>query len=97
MSENRKQIDDWWNSLSEESRDELDAIAHSSILDGIVRYPYWDRALCAELLAWMKLEGDIAEAHGNWLGRLKRRAESRGREWTRDEFLRQCRLTEHGD
>ena len=86
-----------WESLTQEARDSLDRSARRSILDGLVGYPWWDHRLCAELLMWTTLEADVLEAHSAWLSKLKNRAERAGHDWTRDEFLRQCRLRPVGD
>ncbi|WP_454175259.1 hypothetical protein [Gordonia sputi] len=86
----------FWFRLSQDERDLLDQSARTSAL-GLTRYPYWDGAICAELLAWKDIEIEILEAHHAWLTRLKARAERHGRAWTHEEMLRQCRLTEAGD
>ncbi|ORM38174.1 hypothetical protein [Williamsia sp. 1135] len=97
MTEDRREKDVWWWSQTAELRDDLDNFARESVLEGLAGYPYWDIELCAELVAWSRLESEIAGAHSEWLERLKHRAESRGREWTRAEFLRMCRIAEAGE
>lgn len=86
----------FWFDLTQDQRDQLDRSAQRSILE-LPRYPYWSTEICAELLAWANLEIDVATAHGDWLAGLKARADRRGREWNRAEFLNQCRLHEAGD
>lgn len=86
----------WWFALDQELRDGLDESARRSALE-LPKYPFWDQLLCAELLAWTQLEIDVATAYGNWLAKLKSRAERHGRAWTHEEMLRQMRLTEAGD
>lgn len=88
----RSEADKWWQSLPAETRDNLDDTARKSVIDGLVGYPYWDRSICAELLAWVTLDGDVSGAHADWLAKLKHHVESRGREWNRGEFLRICHL-----
>ncbi|WP_030171786.1 MULTISPECIES: hypothetical protein [Actinomycetes] len=97
MSEDRRKIDEWWNSLDVAQREQLDEFARKSVVDGLAGYPYWNRALCAELLAWSHLGSEVLEAHSEWLAKLKHRAESRGRVWTRAEFLRTCHISEAGE
>lgn len=86
----------FWFRLSQDERDLLDHSARTSVLE-LPRYPYWDGAICAELLAWQRVEIDVLAAYNEWLERLKARADRRGRVWDRAEFLRQARLTEAGD
>ena len=86
----------FWFERPQEERDELDQSARDSILE-LPRYPFWDYAICAELLAWQRLEIDVLTAYNEGLERLKARADRRGRVWDRAEFLRQARLTEAGD
>ena len=95
MHENNPKFAFWFERPQEE-RDELDQSARDSILE-LPRYPFWDYAICAELLAWQRLEIDVLTAYNEWLERLKARADRRGRVWDRAEFLRQARLTEAGD
>lgn len=86
----------WWREeVPEETRARLDESARNSILDGLVGYPYWDKALCAELLAWKQLESDILEAHGDWLARTKAKFERHGWPWTTAELARRSQLWEH--
>lgn len=86
----------FWFEFSQEERDMLDQSARDSILE-LSGYPYWDQSICAELLAWQRIEIDVLTAYNEWLERLKARADRRGRVWDRAEFLRQARLTEAGD
>lgn len=95
MHENNPKFAFWFERPQEE-RDELDQSARNSILE-LPRYPFWDHSLCAELLAWQRIEIDVLTAYNEWLERLKARADRRGRVWDRAEFLRQARLTEAGD
>lgn len=87
---------EFWFQLSDEERDKLNRSARRSPLE-LPRYPYWDHALCAELLYWADLEVDLLTDYNDWLKRLMHRAERQGREWNRQEFLRQCRLHEAGE
>lgn len=86
----------WWWTMSAEERERFDELARNSIL-ALDHYPYTSAEAASELLAWINLEIEIATAYADWLANLKRRVQSRGRPWTRAEFLRVCRLTEAGD
>ena len=86
----------FWFDLPQEQRDLLDRSAQNSILN-LPRYPFWSAEIAAELAAWKTLENEIAQAHIDWLSKLKARAERRGRAWNRAELLHQARLTEAGD
>lgn len=86
----------FWFEFSQEERDLLDQSARDSILE-LASFPFWDQSICAELLAWQRIEIDVLTAYNEWLERLKARADRRGRVWDRAEFLRQARLTEAGD
>lgn len=95
--ESREELDAWWiETVSIETRECCDGMAMSSPLR-LPRYPYWDKALCAELLAWSRLWTEVLEMHNEFLRRSKERATRHGREWDREEFLRQERLREAGE
>lgn len=51
--------------------------------------------VAVELLEWQRVEVEVMKAYGDWLARLKSKVEARGREWTREEFLRLVQLREH--
>lgn len=95
MNENDPRFAFWFD-LPREHRDLLDRSAQNSILN-LPRYPFWSAEIAAELAAWKTLENEIAQAHIDWLSKLKARADRHGREWTHEEMLRQCRITEAGD
>lgn len=84
----------WWWDLPEDERDRFNNMARESILE-LDCYPYSNAEVAAELLAWMQLEAEIAEAHGDWLTKVKRSIERTGREYNRGTFLRYCQLWEH--
>ncbi|OBA57867.1 MULTISPECIES: hypothetical protein [Gordonia] len=86
----------WWFERPQDERDLLDRSARNSILN-LPSYPFWSAEIAAELAAWKTLENEVAQAHIDWLSKLKARADRRGRVWDRAEFLRQARLTEAGD
>lgn len=85
---------EWWDSLDADRREELDAFARRSILDGLAGYPYWDQALCVELLAWSHLENEVLEAHAKWLAAARAKFERNGWPWTTGELARRWRLWE---
>jgi hypothetical protein len=62
----------WWPGLDPEYRDQLNRLARDSILE-LDCYPYSNAEVAAELVAWTRLEADIAEAHGDWLDFLRPR------------------------
>ena len=86
----------FWFERPQDERDLLDRSARNSILN-LPSYPFWSAEIAAELAAWKTLENEVAQAHIDWLSKLKARADRRGRVWDRAEFLRQARLTEAGD
>ncbi|STZ43189.1 hypothetical protein [Mycolicibacterium gilvum] len=85
---------DWWMGLSQQERDHLNDIAQQTPL-GLLVYPYWDAKAAAEILAWLQLENDILQAHGDWLSRTKARFERNGWPWTTGELMRRAHLWEH--
>lgn len=85
---------DWWMSLSQQERDHLNDIAQKVPLDLLV-YPYWDVQAAAEVVAWLQLENDVLEAHGDWLSRTKARFERHGWPWTTGELMRRAHVWEH--
>lgn len=84
----------WWRRLPEDEREHFNKLARESILQ-LDCYPYSNAEVASELLGWTRLESDVAEAHGEWLAKVKAAVERTGREWNRENFLRYCRLREH--
>ncbi|KRE31568.1 hypothetical protein ASG82_23825 [Mycobacterium sp. Soil538] len=84
----------WWWALPGEQREDMNRLARESILE-LDGYPYSSAEVAAELVAWVRLEAEIMEAHGDWLEKVKRSIERTGREYNRETFLRYCELREH--
>lgn len=87
-------FDAWWADVPQASRDNLDRAAARCPLE-LPRYPYWDAAICAEIVAWGELENDILRAHSAWLSRTKAHFEARGIEWTTRNLNAYSRLWAH--
>lgn len=83
----------WWWEMPEEERERFNRLARESILE-LDCYPYAVAEVAAELLAWTQLETEVAEAHAEWLQKVKTSIERAGREYNRETFLRYCRLRE---
>lgn len=84
----------WWWKLPEEEREHLNRLARESVLQ-LDCYPYSNAEVAAELVAWIRLEVDVVEAHAAWLEKVKRSIERTGRAYNRETFLRFCQLWEH--
>ncbi|MEW5808564.1 MAG: hypothetical protein AB1925_03845 [Actinomycetota bacterium] len=84
----------WWWRLPEEERQHMNELAQQSILQ-LDNYPYLNAEVAMELVAWTRLEAEVAEAHADWLRKVKRSIERTGREYNRNTFLRYCRLRAH--
>lgn len=81
---------DWFDGLTTEQRERLDAAARRCPLS-LPCMPM-DHLILEEVLAWQAIEIDVLDAHSDWLTRTKNLFERRGVEWTTGNLARYSRL-----